>query len=418
MKMSLVRSLVLVFAAFCLTTLLPGHAQAGQTYVSTWEELERTLTGAEKGERVVLTNHIEMEGVAAHDCPLIDYPVKIQAALLVPGEATLDFNGYTLTMALSPADGIGSAGIAVLPGGDLTLSAGNLIVDGNIALINAGGRITAKAHFYAEADDVGLLDTGAAYTQILGASLVGKTLAGYHQMGYDMRIVDGFLVGGQYGYLGGPSPKKGMIEVGYFRGGSFALFNQGPSPLREIILYDAGIDVNHTTIDLDDTTKALEGEVSIYVSPTPSGPATLRQVVFTIGERTYYVNNNDGAGPIPMTLDVPPYINYATSRTMLPVRFVGESLGMEVSYDDATQRVFLASEGQVLVLTLGSNFVLLNDSTYFLASPPALVEGRTMLPIGEIADLLGLSREDPSHPQGYLMWIPEDRSVLIQRYVS
>jgi len=56
-------------------------------------------------------------------------------------------------------------------------------------------------------------------------------------------------------------------------------------------------------------------------------------VVLTIGNTTATVNGQA------KTLEAAPYIDVASSRTLVPLRFVGEAFGAEVNYDDATTKV-------------------------------------------------------------------------------
>lgn len=181
-----------------------------------------------------------------------------------------------------------------------------------------------------------------------------------------------------------------------------------PTPVRVLV----GV-TEVRTLDL--------GGHTLTMNPDGTEPGTndmmLRQVLFTVGERNYFVSNNSSE-LITYEMDVAPYINPEANRTMLPVRYVADALGMVVDFDDATREVYLASEGMVVRLNLDSTLAYYNDHATTLESPPAVVAGRTMLPIGEIADLIGLSRDNPEHPEGYLQWIPEDRSVLVQRYVE
>lgn len=112
-------------------------------------------------------------------------------------------------------------------------------------------------------------------------------------------------------------------------------------------------------------------------------------------------------------MDVAPYLH--KSRTMLPVRFVGQSLGMDVAYDESTQDIVLKDSHRTITLNLNSDMVTtsLSPDPYKLDSQPVLVEGRTMLPVGQVADILGFSRTDLNHPGGYLGWDDQNQRVTL-----
>lgn len=133
--------------------------------------------------------------------------------------------------------------------------------------------------------------------------------------------------------------------------------------------------------------------------------------VFTIDKQEMRINENGKDRT--ERLDVAPYIR--NNRTMLPVRFVGQSLNMEVTFDETTRDVLVQDATRSVKLNLDSNVVTTGASNkpYILDSKPEVIAGRTMLPIGEIANILGFSRTDQNHPGGYLTWDGDARTVTI-----
>ena len=73
-------------------------------------------------------------------------------------------------------------------------------------------------------------------------------------------------------------------------------------------------------------------------------------------------------------------------RTLVPIRAIIESFGGTVIWDDATRTVTLALDEDVIKLTIDSTTEYLNNTPYILDAAPAIINGRTMLPIRFIAE--------------------------------
>ena len=96
-----------------------------------------------------------------------------------------------------------------------------------------------------------------------------------------------------------------------------------------------------------------------------------------------------------VTLDAAPYINKASGRTMVPIRFIGEAFGATVTWDAPTRRVFVETQGTtnhmplLIVMTIGSKKAAVNDKAMTLDVAPAIVAGRTFVPLRVISETLG-----------------------------
>jgi hypothetical protein len=88
-----------------------------------------------------------------------------------------------------------------------------------------------------------------------------------------------------------------------------------------------------------------------------------------------------------LTLDVPPFIS--NGKTLVPLRGVFESLGAKVSWDETKQEVTIIKDEQTLILPLNQNNALKNGEQVVLDVPAQLVNGRTMVPVRFIAETLG-----------------------------
>ena len=122
-------------------------------------------------------------------------------------------------------------------------------------------------------------------------------------------------------------------------------------------------------------------DTAIAISDTIT-PSTYKakEIEFRVNDNKFYV---DG---VEKTFDCSPYLK--NNRTYVPIRFITESLGASVEWNDATQEVTIRSEEAIIVLTIGSRAILVDGVRYNLDTEPELVNGRTMLPIRFVAEYL------------------------------
>ena len=77
-------------------------------------------------------------------------------------------------------------------------------------------------------------------------------------------------------------------------------------------------------------------------------------------------------------------------RTLVPIRAIVESFGGSVSWDGAKRAVSLSVDNKTIVLAIDSYTAYLNGKEYTLDVAPAIINGRTMLPIRFVAEGLNL----------------------------
>lgn len=87
--------------------------------------------------------------------------------------------------------------------------------------------------------------------------------------------------------------------------------------------------------------------------------------------------------------DVPPLLKEA--RVLVPLRIISESLGATVNWDSSSGKIEVELNGKKLGLTLGSKRVMVNGVPEELDVPPSLVNGRTLLPLRFVGENLGLN---------------------------
>ncbi len=128
----------------------------------------------------------------------------------------------------------------------------------------------------------------------------------------------------------------------------------------------------------------------------PDTPTVIR---LYIGKKFILVNGKE------KQIDAAPIIK--EDRTMLPIRFVVESLGGSIYYRPISRTVEIFINGSEIVLAIGKNKALVNGEEKQIDENPNVVpfimNGRTFLPLRFIMESTGSSVE----------WIPSERSVVI-----
>ena len=89
----------------------------------------------------------------------------------------------------------------------------------------------------------------------------------------------------------------------------------------------------------------------------------------------------------PLTTDVSPVI--IDGRTLVPVRNIFEELGADVIWNDETKTVSATKGSTNIEITLGSNNAYVNNNSVILDVPAQSVNGRTMVPARFVAESLG-----------------------------
>lgn len=103
-------------------------------------------------------------------------------------------------------------------------------------------------------------------------------------------------------------------------------------------------------------------------------PAEAKKIVMQIGNKNVSVGNNA------ITNDVAPVIR--NNRTMVPVRVIAEALGSKVSWNEATKEVTLLVDGKEIKMIINK---IMED--YDVA--PTIINDRTFVPIRFVANALG-----------------------------
>jgi len=113
-------------------------------------------------------------------------------------------------------------------------------------------------------------------------------------------------------------------------------------------------------------------------------------VSFAKGQRTYIDTANK---------DVVPFTE--NSRTLVPVRYIAESFGATVGWDDATQAVTVDYLNKHISLQIGSNQMLVNGEAVTLDTAANTYNSRTFIPLRALVEALGK----------HVLW--DDRGLII-----
>ena len=126
-----------------------------------------------------------------------------------------------------------------------------------------------------------------------------------------------------------------------------------------------------------------------------SKPVSYRRIVtvstdtasvrLTLGDTLAFVNEET------KKLDTPPFLR--DDRTFVPVRFLAESLGAEVFWEDETRTAVFVKDGTTVRLTVGTSTAYVNAEPRTLDATVFLENDRTDAPLRFVAEALGAAVE-------------------------
>jgi basic membrane protein A len=115
---------------------------------------------------------------------------------------------------------------------------------------------------------------------------------------------------------------------------------------------------------------------------TPVRAAEAVVVQITVGSKKAYINSKVVA------LDQPPIIE--NGRTLVPFRFIGEAIGATIGWNPVKKTVSYVLGDKNIVLTIGSITAMVNGvKTTLDVAPKILPTGRTVVPVRFISESIG-----------------------------
>lgn len=89
----------------------------------------------------------------------------------------------------------------------------------------------------------------------------------------------------------------------------------------------------------------------------------------------------------PLSFDVPP--RFENDTALVPVRAIFEALGAAVSWDEAAQKVTAVKGNTEVILTIGENTAYRNGASILLSTPAQVVDDRTLVPLRFVSEAFG-----------------------------
>jgi hypothetical protein len=114
----------------------------------------------------------------------------------------------------------------------------------------------------------------------------------------------------------------------------------------------------------------------------------------------------DQYGKSVSTLDSPPVVE--EGRSLLPIRYVSEMIGAKVTWDDRKKEATVATSGTHMILSAETKEALVNSKPYALDVPPKIIRGRLYLPLRFVSESLNLSIE----------WISAEKKIIVSTHSS
>jgi hypothetical protein len=166
------------------------------------------------------------------------------------------------------------------------------------------------------------------------------------------------------------------------------------------------LELSQTELNLE-AGQSMEISATIFASSLPSGQSFTSSI--EINERNgkckmisipVYIETDKGVtleltidsataylNGKPIALDSPPAI--ISGRTMVPIRFISESFGCKVEWDAKEGKITIIRHDMTIRLWKGKPIAKVNDEEKLLDSPPQIVKGRTFVPLRFISEPFG-----------------------------
>ena len=101
--------------------------------------------------------------------------------------------------------------------------------------------------------------------------------------------------------------------------------------------------------------------------------------------------------------DAQPFVD-SRERTLVPIRFISETMGANVEWEDDTRTVVIQKENDNIRYTIGQPIAYLNDEILVFDSYGILKENRTFVPLRFIAEMLSCDVD----------WVESEKNVVIK----
>ncbi len=144
--------------------------------------------------------------------------------------------------------------------------------------------------------------------------------------------------------------------------------------------------------------KLITSMAAVMTALSMTASATVME--FKINDTALNIQGNDG-NITSRTLEAAPYT--VNDRTVVPVRVISETFGAEVAWDEATETVTITKGDKVITLTIGKTTAAVNGEEVTLEVAPFTENGRTLLPVRFVSEVLGYSVDYVEYNEGILI---------------
>lgn len=90
-----------------------------------------------------------------------------------------------------------------------------------------------------------------------------------------------------------------------------------------------------------------------------------------------------------ISFDVPPQI--VSDRTMVPMRAIFEAFGYDVSWQQSTQKITAKGSSGTITMQINNYYINKNSDSVYTDVAPLIIDGRTLVPLRAISELLDCS---------------------------
>ena len=195
--------------------------------------------------------------------------------------------------------------------------------------------------------------------------------------------------------------------------GNKVALNRGKDAKISYVVLDKPTDAKvSVSTDGSDNNLTTEGSFVMNVTSNTVGNVTIQAVAkvtqddnvvrYYTGTQIFAVGNDSVGDVVVMsigsneiivndakaTIDAAPMIQ--NDRTYVPFRALAEAFGAEVAYDEATQAVTAELNGVKVVMTIGSATYTVNDEEQTMDVAPFINGSRTMVPVRFAAEAFGI----------------------------
>ena len=201
--------------------------------------------------------------------------------------------------------------------------------------------------------------------------------------------------------MGNNQSKDGIVDISYVildKPENARVFASTASGSEKHVFTDGYFDMNLTSNTVGNVTVQA---VLKYTAPKDENE-TSNVVKYYTGTQIFAVGNGSVGDVVVMsigsneiivndakaTIDAAPMIQ--NDRTYVPFRALAEAFGAEVAYDEATQAVTAELNGVTVVMTIGSATYTVNGEEKTMDVAPFINGSRTMVPVRFAAEAFGI----------------------------